>query len=201
MSRSSVAAALFAVFAFVYPLASQAATLQIDGAGQLLGADDVDVGGVLYDVDFVDGTCAALFGGCDEVGDFTFTTETAATAASNALLTQVFNDGASGNFESVPSLTNGCDEVVSCTVYTPFGIDGTDVDVIGYFHVTGGFEFVTTAAFFDRTLDFASDATAVYAAWELSEAPKIPLPATGWLFLSGLAGLFFVKRRKSAAAA
>lgn len=195
MYLSSVTAALFAVFAFVYPLTSHAATLQIDNSGQLLGADDVDVGGVLYDVDFLDGSCTALFDGCDASDDFTFTTEVAAQTASTALLTQVFQDGPSGNFASDPSLTTGCETSPVCNVFTPFETSGTNVGVIGYFNTLGSFEIVLAATSFDRNFDSATDNTAVFAAWEVSEAPAIPLPATGWLFLSGLAGLFFVKRR------
>lgn len=36
-------------------------TLIIDGGGQLTGATGVDVGGTLYDVTFMDGTCIAMF--------------------------------------------------------------------------------------------------------------------------------------------
>jgi hypothetical protein len=45
------------------------ATLNASG-GQILGASGVDVGGTLYDVEFLDGTCIALFSGCDEVSDY-----------------------------------------------------------------------------------------------------------------------------------
>ncbi len=41
--------------------------------GQFLGATGVDVGGTLYDVTFVDGTCITLFDGCNEIADFDFT--------------------------------------------------------------------------------------------------------------------------------
>lgn len=85
---------------------SFAATLIVDGSGQLRGAAGVDVGGTLYDVTFREGTCTALFDGCDDPSDFTFTTLTDAQAASQALLNQVFIDGPAGNFVS-PSLTFG----------------------------------------------------------------------------------------------
>ncbi len=51
---------------------AQAATLDIVG-GILHGASGVDVGGTLYDVEFLDGTCIVLFNGCDQSSDFTFT--------------------------------------------------------------------------------------------------------------------------------
>jgi hypothetical protein len=60
--------------------AANAAMLNIVG-GQLIGASNVDVGGGLYDVVFTDGTCIALFSGCDSNSDFAFTTEAAGLAA------------------------------------------------------------------------------------------------------------------------
>ena len=33
----------------------------------------MDVGGSLYDVEFLDGTCVDLFTGCDDLSGFTFT--------------------------------------------------------------------------------------------------------------------------------
>ncbi len=63
---------------------AQAATLNVIG-GQLHGAFDVNVGGSLYDVEFVDGTCIALYGGCDEASDFTFQTCASAQLAAHVL--------------------------------------------------------------------------------------------------------------------
>ena len=81
--------------------AASAATLTMDASGILIGATGVTVGGTLYDVVFVDTTCIAAFSGCDSNTDFTFTTESAAISAAQALLDQVFLDGASGNFDSI----------------------------------------------------------------------------------------------------
>lgn len=201
MSLSSFTAALFAVLAFIYPLTSHAATLQIDGTGQLLGADNVDVGGVLYDVDFLDGSCAALFDGCDAAEDFTFSTEVAALAATTALQAQVFLDGPDGDFDSIPSLTNGCEDGVICNVYTPYApssISTVEVDVAAYLNFVGPGGAVFTDDFFVTT-DTTGSPALTYASWDLSEVSAVPLPASGLLFLSGLAGLFFVKRRQSKA--
>ena len=50
--------------------------------GLLVGATNINVGGTLFDVDFVDGTCVALFTGCDNaVADFDFTNSATATTA------------------------------------------------------------------------------------------------------------------------
>ena len=49
---------------------ASAATLNISGYGELLGAFDVSVNGTLYDVEFRDGNYITLFSGCDEPSDF-----------------------------------------------------------------------------------------------------------------------------------
>lgn len=202
MSMSSLTAALFAVFAFVYPLTSQAATLQIDGlTGQLLGADGVDVGGALYDVDFLEGTCVALFSGCDASEDFTFSTEVTALAAANALQAQVFLDGPAGMFDSTASLTNGCEDA-SCSVFTPFSpVSSIQVQVAVFENIPGPADGGAFTQNFINILDTTGFSSVVYASWAISEATVVPLPATGLLFLSGLAGLFFVKRRQTPNAA
>ncbi len=86
--------------------AAQAATLTFD-AGRLVGASGVVVDGTAYDVTFTDGTCAALFGGCDDAADFVFNTQARGRAASQALLGQVFN--AFPAIDADPRLTRGCE--------------------------------------------------------------------------------------------
>ena len=109
-----------------------AATLTWSG-GQLLGASGIDVGGTFYDVQFVDGTCIALFSGCDETSDFTFQTLAETREAGAALSGQVYEaahiergytgDPADG-IDWEPSLTSGCFFSLRCIVYTPFEYDG-----------------------------------------------------------------------------
>jgi hypothetical protein len=113
-----------AVLCFLTVSSASAATLNVVG-GQLFGASGVIVDGSSYNVEFLDGTCIALFDGCDDVSDFTFTTPGLARAASEAILDQVFIDDVSGMFDSDPVLTFGC-ELVSpgspnfCSAYTPY---------------------------------------------------------------------------------
>jgi hypothetical protein len=89
--------------------------------GGLTGATGVDVGGTLYDVEFVDGACAAVFSGCTSAS-FAFTTETSAAAAAQALLDQVFLDGVPGPFDSSPNLTRDCLSELACLVITPYDV-------------------------------------------------------------------------------
>jgi hypothetical protein len=73
---------LFVVL-FLAASGTRAATLNVID-GQLVGASNVDVGGILYDVEFLNGTCIALFDGCDSSADFTFTNSVDAIAAAQA---------------------------------------------------------------------------------------------------------------------
>ena len=95
----------------------QAAILQIDGGGNLTGAHEVDVGGTLYDVAFLDGTFDSVFG----VSGLDATTLAEAAAFSDALLAHVFV----GMFDSMPSLTVGCEEPTLCRTLTPYETNAT----------------------------------------------------------------------------
>ena len=89
---------LLAVSLLTGQISAEAATLQVNGAGILTGALGVSVDGTLYDVTFQDGTCAGLFAGCDDNSDFVFSSATAASSASQALLDQVFQS----QFDTTP---------------------------------------------------------------------------------------------------
>ena len=127
---------LLCLLAWAAPVAASP-VLVIDG-GKLTGATGVDVGGTLYDVTFVDGSCAAVFAGCDQASDFTFSDGTTALAATNALADQVFLDGNSGAFDSQPDLTFGCTSVTRCIPITPYELSGTLFVNSAYFFNSSG---------------------------------------------------------------
>ena len=189
---------MLAIAAIVLPLLTTqapAATLNVSG-GQLLGASGVNVGGTLYDVQFLDGTCVALFSGCDNAAeDFTFPVFADATAAAQALLDQVFFDGPQGNFDTEPELTRGCESTVECQIAIPF-----TVGQVKFAINSNGVVDSDGVAFRDPTDDFTNRADHVYAVF--APAAAVPLPATLPLFGTGLAllGLFGWRRRRAAAA-
>lgn len=174
------------------------ATLDIQN-GFLYGADDVIVKEVKYNVSFLDQKVVSI----GTASQFTFQTPQEAIAASQALLDQVFI----GQFDIVPSLTNGIepiDEDDFANIFTPYGVyDGVQsaltniwgaknaiLDTEDQVHFGGG----TIQA--DDSLAFAP--TGVWAVWQVQAPSPVPLPAAVWIFGSGLIGLAGLKKRRNA---
>ncbi len=188
--------ALFAIMAGLFAAGNAAAAvLVVDGSGNLLGADDVDVNGTLYDVRFEDSSCALLFSGCDNALDFTFTTEMEATAASQALIDQVFLDSSLGNFDSDATLTVGCTTTL-CGVEIPYALslDMLTVMTIGAANsLASDFTFADS---FAVSADLTGFINVVYGVFSPSDTvSEVPLPAAFPLFLAGIVGLRLVQRR------
>jgi hypothetical protein len=167
---------------------ASAAVLNVLG-NQLQGAHNVDVLGTLYDVTFADGTCADLFGGCDELSDFAFNTQASATAAGQALLDQVLIDSVAGTFDSDPDLTNGCSAGYDCDVYVPFDLSGGSL----YFGYTsnysssyGATDIANCCGQDSANLSTATDSVSV---WGVFAPAVVPIPSAALLFATGLAGL------------
>ena len=188
-----------AAIALVFSTNVNAATLSVDGAGILTGATDVDVGGSLYDVYFMDGSCNSLFNGCTE---FTFTDYASAGLAAQALLDQVFI----GVYDTDPNKTNGIEfpgNGPQGSIHTPYALSQWGDDVVT--RMTTNFESVNGDYVSDGQLravddDFTLKYYAVYAVWTEAGAgapiSSVPIPAAAWLFGSGLLGLVGVARRK-----
>jgi hypothetical protein len=163
--------------------------LIVNASGTLTGATGVTVNGSVYDVAFVDDSCLILFNGCNELSDFTFTSEAAALAASQALLDQVFVDSALGNFDSTPSLTNGCTAISStCVALTPFGFSGPDPAFAGASNSTlEAFDLAGSGLVGD--VDTLQVGNLVYAYWTASSAPPVPEPAAMMMLATGFTGV------------
>ena len=168
--------------------------------GQLVGAQNVDVNGTLYDVAFQDGSCAALFDGCNEFSDFAFTTLVDALAAAQALLDQVFVDGPEGAFGTEPSTTAGCGDALNCFVYIPhdptdappFSLDAAAV----WNHANPAVDGIYSIGAVSPTQEFGLVDTLTWAVFtatdvDLPPSPPADVPAPGALLLLGfgLAGL------------
>jgi hypothetical protein len=114
-----VAVCVFATTAHV----NAAPVLMVNSNGILTGAHNVNVDGTLYDLTFAEGSCDSLFNGC-QLSAFNFKTWQGAYSASKALLAQVFLNGASGQFDSVPNLTFGCENPNQCLSIIPYAKGG-----------------------------------------------------------------------------
>lgn len=189
---------LFSVFLLlIWTAAAKAVTLNVDFSGQLRGASGVDVAGVLYDVEFEEGSCNELFGGCDTDADFPFATPEAARQASLALLDQVFLDGPSGEFDTSPELTFGCSLTSFCFVLTPFEIAPGGPGIV-FVDLVRNRDSSSPSIIDGATrtewlspLSTAGDDRVVYATWEMS---VIPVPGGGFLLVTGLCCLAAYRR-------
>lgn len=164
---------------------ANAATLNVDGSGRLLGAGGVDVSGTLYDVSFQTGTCAAVFDGCDEDSDFTFQTFAGSGYAAVALLDQVFLDGPQGAFDTMPGLTGPCNDPLACYIFTPNSLFGGFI--LGFVTENHNEESSDRQQITSTSFGIFQ-ANPVWAVW--SQTTAVPLPAAGWFLLVGVAGLF-----------
>ena len=182
---------------------SQAALMLDVQGGRLFGATGVNVNGTLFDVMFMDGICADLFSGCNSDDDFAFDSESGAAAAGQALLAQVFIDGALGDFDSDADLTNGCGVInpqTLCSIIIPFDApvsgDGylfkttRNSDVEAFDEVPAGF-----GQFDSLSTNVTENTSETFGIFKNPRPAGIPEPATLTLFGMGLAAFAIARRR------
>jgi hypothetical protein len=199
--------------------AANAAVLTLDATNKLIGATDVMVNGAAYDVQFKDGKCSDLYGGCDAASDFIFNTEVTARDASLALLNQVFN--AFPTYDLDPSLTNGCppnfysyyfDQTMgACSILTPFKVmpmlGSAELQVATFLTLNEMRDLydavpalgnnVVMTQFADTNTGYANPPY-IYAVWAAAGQTKasVPEPASLALISLGLGLMGWTARRK-----
>lgn len=198
-SRLARALGCMLMLTWLLAFPSHAAVVLHVSGGQLAGASGVMVKGVSYDVTFVDGSCVALFSGCNEAGDFMFKTQVDAVAASAALLEQVLLDGPLGNFDTRPQDTVGCSYVYVCSALTPYSRELDSVGVGMASNFTFPFFLSDEAGWStqDAGLDVTSVPHFVYAVWAESAVPSaVPEPSTSMLLAMAGIVLGWSQRRR-----
>ena len=163
--------------------------------GELTRILDVDVGGVLYDVEFKDGTFATALGGV-----FDFAAQADAVVAASAL-DGAIADTAAGSFDSVPGLTFGCETINDCGMLTPYQFDALGRVVSALLINTNASDTIANADARLQTFDTTAALNFVWADWTRSTVNSVlPEPSSFALLISGaLAGLLLLWFRRRVA--
>lgn len=179
MKRNKIiylAIAAFTQIAAVSGQAKAAPILLTNVSGLLTGATGVDVDGALYDVEFKIGSYWQY--GATAVQNPMFD-EAGSSAASMALLQQVFVDGPAGNFDSNPAATI----VGDMPVFTIFGANTNTGVPLGYY--ARNLRFIPDCLEVTRNCDFVAVRLVntfldAYAFWtpHVSAPVSVPEPST-----------------------
>lgn len=202
----SVMLTLFASL-IAFGLASQPAKatpiLIIDSGGTLLGADNVDLGGLgVFKVRLFDRTCADLFSGCDNAAeDFDFQTFEDALTAAEALLSVIFQfDGGFSEFRGADTTTlNGCTNNDGCQIRIPFEIGlftRRTGEIVPELNGASAHIFFSDLAPFSAARASRDLGTPELGSINFAKFSKIPEPPAFLLIGFGLLGLAGIRRHR-----
>jgi len=179
---------LAAVMAITLPIKAEVVHI-VNSDGQLIGVDNILVAGSLYDVRFKDGLFENIF----VLDNLDASSSSGADLFADALKNQVFLPTSPASID--PTLIFGCEPQsavpAQCHVHTPYDfIFDSPLVFIASLGVSPVFG-VSINGFrsYPYYLDSTHSATDVWADWELSDVPSVPIPAAFWFFGSAILGL------------
>lgn len=179
--------------------AASGARLVHDSQGKIVGVQGIKIDKE-YNVRFVEGTCAALFSGCDEMTDFPVDVGGSVGRASVLKNTLYFLGGVSN-----PSQFLGCESSITCSIYLPGAYGGNPNYFFGgVLTMVGnplpgftGWSFGVGR--FDKDIDTGTVAEATFAIF--TEVTAVPEPATWVTMIAGFALVGSTVRRHKMGAA
>lgn len=172
------------------PQGAVAATQIIDAQGILTGATGVMVNGRSYDVSFVQGSCASVYGSCTSSA-FDFADYASASLAAQALGDQVFV----GEFDTDPTSVLGCGAVNYCLALVASELAELDWDWGGAFFANAATPTGDNVNSFTAGFAFNSAETEGYqfARFTLSAVPE---PASWAMTVGGFGLIGSAMRRR-----
>jgi hypothetical protein len=168
----------------VFVCNAYALSLVVDSNGILTGATGVSVQGVSYDLKFMEGTCATVFGLCDGAY-LDLATQSSALAAASALIDQVLvNDPTLGYaFDTNPALTRGCVFEPNCWFQIPYGVVGSNLLIAQAMNQSGNDPDIYQVfnSPFPTSYDSSQDINGTFARFT-----RVPKPSTFTLMVMGM---------------
>ncbi|MEO1015648.1 MAG: hypothetical protein AAFX08_10720 [Pseudomonadota bacterium] len=193
--RKVLVASVAGLLAF-YSSAAMASTVVVDGAGQAIGVDGVDVAGVSFDFRFATGSFQDNFsGGLDPV---LAGSQANATAIAQSI-TAAFDGTVYGaDTDRIFGCENASQLNTSCQITIPFLDEATRALAVNLVEFSTPFnDFVQGVVSLGLGGEINTNGNAVWAvASRASDSSVIPLPAALPLFLVGLGGVVGVSRRR-----
>lgn len=183
---------------------ANAAVVDVD-TGALMGIDDININGVLYDVDFVAGLWHEIDGIAAQGGNPPRATDFLLTSAEleiGLLEIKGLLDGSI--FENTPRAVNGCNSG-TCNIQMPYSSIGrtydteriritsrdNDDNVIISVGTGTGTSSNSTVSF---STDTSRQASSTFGVWSLASVAAVPEPSTYAMLLAG--GLLVLAARK-----